>query len=185
MSDIISSTERSALIEQLQAGYDWTAARLASIRPEHLDRPTPCSDFDLGQLLVHLNDSVARFVTAVGGNVPPDAGTGPVDRFASLPSASVAAWADADLTATFELPIGTLPAPLVAQINLAEVVVHGWDVSRATGEGADVPADLADAVTQFGHMILTDDNRAPAFGPAQPGGTTPSDRMAAFYGRQV
>ena len=178
-------TERTVILDQLGTGCAWTAERLARVDTGDLHRPTPCTEFDLGQLIDHLEASMTRFRHVLGAALPaPSADSDhPAERFDRHRRAVLAAWATADLDATYELPIGTLPAPFVAQIMLAEIVIHGWDVSQATGERADAPDALANQVLDFGGTLLSDETRSRAFGPARSGGTSASDRMVAYYGR--
>jgi uncharacterized protein (TIGR03086 family) len=179
-----TASARTVLVAPLAAGWAWTAERLGAVDLDQLDLPTPCTEFDLGQLLDHLAASLRRFIVALGGAAPEDEPAVPsTDRLLRLGPTILEAWAHADLDATYELPIGRLPAPALVQLNLAEIVIHGWDVSRSTGERADVPDELAEHVLRFGRTLLTDANRAPAFGPARASDRTPSDRMVAFYGR--
>lgn len=154
--------------------------------PDDLPRTTTCDAFDLAALLDHLTQSVERFVITLGGGAPRNgAGDAPADRLDRLRHANLDAWRHADLDGAYELPLGRLPASLVADVNLSEIVIHGWDVGRATDERADVPDHLADDVLRIGHTLLGDRARDGAFAApvAIADDSAPSDRMAAFYGR--
>jgi len=174
-------------LDLLGAAWDWTTDRLGPVQADDLGRATPCADFDLGRLLDHLAESVERFVTVLGGTVPTTAGTTPAERFARLRTAHLSAWADADPDGACELPFGLVPARLAADLNLAELVLHGWDIGRATGERADVPDELAIPVLAIGEQLLTDEIREGAFAPAVDvaADAAASDRMAAWYGRRI
>jgi uncharacterized protein (TIGR03086 family) len=39
-----------------------------------------------------------------------------------------------------------MPGEAVAMVGLTEVVIHGWDLARATGQPYDVEPDIAEAV---------------------------------------
>ena len=121
----------------------------------------------------------------LGGTVPATAGTSPAERFALLRAAHLSAWDGADPSGTYQLPFGLVPAWLAADLNLSELVLHGWDISRATGEGADVPDELAIPVLAIGERLLTDEARSGVFAPAVDvtADAGASDRMAAYYGR--
>jgi uncharacterized protein (TIGR03086 family) len=82
-----------------------------------------------------------------------------------------------------ELPLGTLPSRAAAHVNLVEVVVHGWDVSQATGEGATIPLELAEPMLEFSRQAV-DPARGRAFGPDLAVGDTVADRLVAFLGRK-
>jgi uncharacterized protein (TIGR03086 family) len=186
-TDVTLPTEHTAPLDRLAAAWGWTADRLGTVHADDLGRATPCADFDLGGLLDHLAESVERFVTVLGGTVPSTAGTTPAERFARLRTAHVSAWADAEPGAAYELPFGLVPASLAADLNLAELVLHGWDIGRATGERPDVPDALAIPVLAIGERLLTDETRGHAFAPAVDvaADAAASDRMAAWYGRRI
>ena len=177
-------------LQLLTSAHQWLIERVAQVKTDHLHRPTPCDAFDLEALLHHLAASIERFTTAVRGPGP-ETNPIPIDdaqvagRFEALRVANLSAWATADMTTTYRIPLGDVPAPVVANVNLAEVVLHGWDVGQATGECADVPGTLADAVLAFGKAFLSDDLRGAAFGSEVPyDGDDASARMIAFYGRR-
>jgi uncharacterized protein (TIGR03086 family) len=97
---------------------------------------------------------------------------------------ALAAWRRPGVMAgTCDLPLGTLPAPAAAHINLVEVVVHGWDVSQATGEAAGIPPELAESMLEFSRKAV-DPARGRAFGPDLAVGDTVGDRLVAFLGRK-
>jgi uncharacterized protein (TIGR03086 family) len=183
---VAASSQHSARLDRLTDAWTWTTDRVGAVHPDDLGRATPCADFDLADLLDHLAESVERFVVALGGTVPPTAGASPAERFARLRVAHLSAWDGADPDGAYELPLGLVPGWLAADLNLAELVLHGWDVSRATGERVDVPDELAGPVLAIGKELLTDETRVGAFAPAVDvaADASMSDRMAAWYGRR-
>jgi uncharacterized protein (TIGR03086 family) len=210
------------VIDLLEQGYAWTAGRIAQVRPDDLDTPTPCEGWQLRHLLDHLVGSLERLAAAAEGEGgdgdrdgaapadPPDGRTqadsasqaaGPgqaraqtlTDRlgddcghaaFDAVRRRALAAWRRPGVMArTCELPLGTLPAPAAAHINLVEVVVHGWDVSQAIGEAAAIPPGLAEPMLEFSRKAV-DPARGRAFGPDLAVGDTVGDRLVAFLGRK-
>lgn len=186
-TNVTAPTEHTVRLNRLADAWSWTKDRLGAVHPDDLRRATPCADFDLAELLDHLAESVERFITVLGGTLPARAGTSPAERFAPLRAAHLSAWDRADPDSAYELPFGLVPAWLAADLNLAELVLHGWDVGRATGERADVPDELAVPVLAIGKQLLTDETRSGAFAPAVdvPADAGASDRMAAWYGRRL
>lgn len=178
--------------ELLPQGYAWTAARIAAVPADGLDAPTPCSLWNLRELLDHAVGSLTMLTDAVAtdsAGAAPDVralGSTPWDRtIAELAARSRRAWEAPDaMDRTYELPIGTLPASTVASATLLEMVVHGWDISQATGEAADIPEDLAVAVLEFAREPVVDANRGDNFAADVGIGDTPSDRLVAFLGRK-
>ena len=99
---------------------------------DRLDDPTPCADYAVRDLIAHL-DQVAR-----GADAPEPLGPGWRTAIPTHLDALAAEWAD---PAVWE-GIGALDLPnaVWGRIVLTEMVVHGWDLARATGR----PFDLDD-----------------------------------------
>ncbi|MEO3752721.1 TIGR03086 family metal-binding protein [Streptomyces sp. B6B3] len=141
-------------LHPLMAGAAAEAARIArGVRPEHLDGPTPCTDFDTRTLVNHWvlytshglehrarreplpEELVARDFTA-----DPDW----ADGYAAQLDRAVAAWSEpAAWEGEVDLGGMAMPASTIAQMVIKEMVVHGWDVARATGQRIDVSEELA------------------------------------------
>lgn len=186
------------ITELLEQGYAWTGERVALVGPEDLDSPTPCEGWQLRHLLNHMLASLDRLAGAAEGEVAELSQFDPqaqalTDRlgddcghgaFATVERRALTVWRQPDVMArTCALPLGSLPAPVAAQINLVEVVVHGWDVSQATGEAVPVPPELADPILAFCREAL-DSARGGAFGPDLEVGDDVSQRLVAFLGRK-
>jgi uncharacterized protein (TIGR03086 family) len=73
------------------------------------------------------------------------------------------------------------------QIRLYDLLTHGWDLARATGQPADLPDDLAEQSLAFVRTQLTEQARAGRFGPAQNArDNAPAlERLVAFLGRPI
>jgi uncharacterized protein (TIGR03086 family) len=81
-----------------------------------------------------------------------------------------------------------MPAGVVGTVGLNEVVTHGWDLARATGQPFDVDDATVDACLEFVSPISEpgmEAARAPAFGPVvdAPQGASALDRLVALTGR--
>jgi uncharacterized protein (TIGR03086 family) len=180
------------LLDRLDRGIGWTAARIAAVPADRLDAPTPCRDWDLEQLLDHTIGSLTMLTDALADGAgtpddepaPPALGPSRWDRsIADLAHRNRRAWqAPGVMDRSVELPIGTQPAPVLASITLLEAVTHGWDISQASGEAAAIPDDLAVAILEFARQALPDD-RGDDFAADLGTGDTPADRLVAFLGR--
>lgn len=102
-----------------------TAALVADVDEDRLDDPTPCAGYTVRDLVAHL-DQVARGIDAPG-----PLGPGWRTEVPAHLDALAAAWAD---PAAWE-GVGALDLPnaVWGRIVLTELVVHGWDLARATG----------------------------------------------------
>jgi uncharacterized protein (TIGR03086 family) len=165
-----------------------------------LGAPTPCTDWDVSALLSHVigtlwlaeglfADQAPRYPMAPGGLPAADlAGEDPAAAYAEASAAALTAAAAADaLTRVHLTPLGEMPGPALAWFTTLDILVHGWDLARATGQPADLDGRLAAHVLGFAEQALaTPESRAGRIGPALPvaAGASVTDRLAAFLGRQ-
>lgn len=123
-----------------------TGALVAELRDDELALPTPCDDLDVAGVVAHI-DLAAQGFTALarreGGEPAPPFGPdrGPTwrDDLAATLAGLADAWHD---PAAWEGATDTgvaLPNATWGRAALTEVVVHGWDLARATGRPLDIP----------------------------------------------
>ncbi len=163
----------------LARGLDQLAALLASVTPEDLDRPTPCSEWTVRDLNDHVVNSTAGMVTMAHGGQPDWANAAHHDE----PEAALREQGDA-----LRAALGTSDAQFPEGMAVAELAVHGYDLARSLGrDTADLDHEVAEAGLAFMRSSLTDDMRGGAFGPEQPApeGADGYQRIAAFAGRPV
>jgi len=121
-------------------------ARLVEgVSDDQLGRPTPCPDYTVGDLLDHVNTLSLAFVSAANktnevGKRPPmgDAARLGDDWRTRIPPqlATMAdAWRDPEAwNGMTVIGGGDTPAEVTGLIGLDELIVHGWDIARATGQ---------------------------------------------------
>ncbi|WIM92614.1 TIGR03086 family metal-binding protein [Actinoplanes oblitus] len=165
------STEIS---EQLAVAAAAVGQLVAGVRDDQLEQATPCADYTVRDLLGHLLQVVENFqVLARRGTVD---WTTAADRvtgdwragFAAETAKLTAAWSD---PATLEgvSPGMGLPQRTVGQMILGDLVVHGWDLARATGQPYQVPPSLVPAVREFLDTMVETGRTMGAFGdPVEP-----------------
>jgi uncharacterized protein (TIGR03086 family) len=182
------------ITDLLDEGYAWTGKRIVAVRPSDLSAPTPCAEWNLRQVLDHLLGALALHLDAAHG-LPVDpsrvgagtdwSGAEPVAAFAAVAARGARTWREPGvLDGTWTLPMGPVPGSILAMLHLTEVVVHGWDVGRATGENVVIPAELAEPALEFSRGFATEAHRATAFAAEVSAGDTPGDRLVAFLGRR-
>ena len=83
-------------------------------------------------------------------------------------------------------PLGDMPGPALAGFTTLDLLVHGWDLARATSQPTALDDTLAAHVLAFAEQAITPGSRAPRIGPAVPvAADAPlTDRLVAFLGRQ-
>ena len=172
------------------------AAVVSAVDDAELAGPTPCADFTVAALLDHIDGFVAAFTavgtkTRTGDDGPPapaDASHLRGDWRSGLPDgldALIEAWrADDAYAGTASAGGFELPADAVAVIAIEEMVVHGWDLARATGQAYEcTAAELAVVDEFFGQF--GPEQRSGAYEPAREVGVSASHlgRVIAESGR--
>jgi uncharacterized protein (TIGR03086 family) len=139
--------------EFFPAAADEVLTIVKGVDPEDLGRPTPCTDFDLRRLVNHFIGTTGA-LARVGGRQPLD----PDDPYGSRRDPSqgdwqrelatnieslAQAWAQPQAwDGTVEMGGPAMPAPMIGEMALAEVLLHGWDLARATGQQLSVPDEV-------------------------------------------
>jgi uncharacterized protein (TIGR03086 family) len=164
------------------------ARAVGSITPDQLDQPTPCSEFTVRGVLEHMIGGATMFAAAYRDEAPaqPDvtdvlAAFGP-----ALENLAAAIRAPGALDRTVAAPFGDVPGETFARFVVLDGLVHGWDLSRATGQPYDPPDELVADVDAFAHQALDSLRDGQTFGPAvePPPDATPIERLAAYTGRR-
>lgn len=180
-------------IDLLDEGYGWTAKRISAVRAGDLAVPTPCTDWDLGQLLNHLLGALGLHLDALGGEdvhpgqYDPDTdrtGDDPASAFDAVATRAAKVWRTSGVfDRVCTVPFGSTTGRVVATLHLTEVVVHGWDISKATGEHAAIPDQLAETILERSRPLVTEAHRGSVFAHELSYGGHPAARLVAFLGR--
>lgn len=123
-----------------------TARVVAGIGDDRLGDPTPCTEYAVKDLIGHLDllavgfAAVARKEEATGGG-DVDFGDGWRDRLADRLRLLADAWAAPTAWDGTGPAAGGVELPNVqwGRIAFTEVLVHGWDLARATGQPYALP----------------------------------------------
>lgn len=174
---------------------------VARVRDDELSGPTPCPAYTLGDLIEHIGGLAPAFRAAaekdtanpkVGEPPPGDAArleAGWRERIPADLAALGQAWAKLDAWAGMTRIAGQdQPAEIVGLVATDELVVHGWDVARATGQPYSPEREVLGAAQQFlGFFASPGAPAGPevAFGPSRAvGGDAPLlDQVVAMAGR--
>ena len=177
-------------LDQLTDAAEEADRLVAAVPPGEWDAPTPCTDWDLRALVAHLAGGNRRVAAGLRGepfDELADAGGPPAAAHrASVDALLAAVRSPGALERTVSIPFGTVPAPMALHLRLTELLVHGWDVARATGQRAQFPEALVEQELAFSRAALAElpPERRP-FAPARPvGDDAPAlDRLVALLGR--
>ncbi len=168
------------------------------VRDDQLTAPTPCASSSLGDLLDHVAGLSVAFAAAAtktrleGGSQPrADASQLAPDWRTRIPTqldALAAAWRiDGAWVGMTEAGGAELPAEVMGLVALDEVIVHGWDIAKASGQPFSCDPDLIPAAQQFvqGTVERYPEGSPGLFGPPVPvsADASPLDRLIALTGR--
>jgi uncharacterized protein (TIGR03086 family) len=181
----------------LERAMGYTLGGLVLVGPDDMAARTPCADWDLRTLLLHMNHSLLTLHQAVAaGHLDLDAAADPdgdygdpaVDPVASLRNRAcrmIGAWAGPGGPAEITVADRRLAAGLVAATGAVEVAVHGWDVARACGQDRSIPPALAEELHDLCLLLVDDDDRPQRFGARVevPATAVAGDRLLALLGR--
>lgn len=165
-----------------------------------LDRPTPCAQWTLADLLAHMTAQHRGFAAAARGTgADPRAwevlplGDDPVAAYAAAAGDVVAAFAAPGVAdARFALPEFSTEVTFRGEraigFHFLDYVVHTWDVARALGVHPDLPPELVTAALPAAEAVPDGPGRAERgapFAPRRPvgAGATDLDRLLALVGR--
>jgi uncharacterized protein (TIGR03086 family) len=181
------------------------AARLlgdlvAGVRDDLLDAPTPCPAYTVGDLVDHVGGAAIAFTGAAvkdTGDVTAQGPSGDASRLTDDWRTRIRrdlnglaeAWRDPAAWAGMTRAGGIdLPGEVAGLVALDEIVIHGWDVARATGQAYECDAQSLEAVqgfvAQFSEPGL-EAERAGLFGPVVdvPDDAPLLDRVIGLTGR--
>lgn len=161
---------------------EWCGEKIAGVTT--LDAPTSCEPWTVRDLLNHMLETQRYFAgSARGEDVSPPGPTppklvsdDPVGDFAEARAEVVQAFAQEGVIDRTGPALG---------IAFSDQLLHGWDLARATGQDATMPAGLAEAAYEVIHGRFTEDQRKGIFKPEVPvaDSATPQDRLLAYTGR--
>lgn len=185
-------------IALLERALCYTLGQLHAVTSADLACPTPCPEWDLRGLLMHMDDSLIALQEALDlawvdteacgaaepAYGPADSAISLVGRLRGRASLLLGALAEASEGIVW---VGGLPVPksIVTSAGAVDVAVHGWDVARACGRPQPIPEPLAAEMLEISPLLVTWADRPRLFAApvAVPPVASASDRLVAYLGR--
>ena len=176
------------------------AELVARVPNDELGHPTPCPAYTVGDLVDHVGGLALAFTAAArkeSGGYVEQTPSGQASRLAPGWRARIPAdlrtlaqaWREAEAwTGTTRIAGMDAPAEMVGFTAADELVVHGWDLARATGQPYECEPELLAAaqtfLSQFASPDAPDGPDVP-FGPSRPAPASAPllDRVVALAGR--
>jgi uncharacterized protein (TIGR03086 family) len=134
---------------------------VSGVPDDILDAPTPCPDYTVGDLVDHVGGAAVAFTGAAAkdmGEVTAGGPSGDASRLGDdwrtrIPRDLIGlaeAWRDpAAWTGMTRAGGIELPGEVAGLVALDELVLHGWDIARATGQDYECDLPSLEAVHGF------------------------------------
>ncbi|NEK59670.1 TIGR03086 family protein [Geodermatophilus sabuli] len=165
----IDERHRTEVTERYRRRADVFEATVAAVDPADWSRQSPCAEWDARDVVRHIVEMQGVALRPHGRSVPatPSVDDDPLAAFRAARTAVEAVLADPELSARpTETPAGSMPGvDLVDRVASADLVLHRWDLARATGQDDTIDPDELAAMWP-GLQEIPDVMRVPeAFGP--------------------
>ncbi len=180
-------------IELYEGARDYMVVIMGGVQASQLTGSTPCSEWNTRQLITH-NLKVAEFThnMLIGGpavnasevNDPLPAEGARAVFAASTDRVLEAIKAPGVLEKVITTPFGEMPAGNFIMVPFADIMIHKWDLAKATGQDTTMDSSMAQAVQQILTPML-EGNRGTAFGAAVtvPVNASDRDKLLGLTGR--
>jgi uncharacterized protein (TIGR03086 family) len=186
--------EERELYRRAQAAF---GARVHAIADDRWTAPTPCPDWDVRALVNHLVYELRWAVPLLDGWTIAEVGDrfegdllgdDPAGRWDQAAEAALAAVDGAGaMDRTVHLSFGDFPGRDYAMQLFADLLIHGWDLSVATGQDTRLDPELVTACAAWFAGVADGYRQAGAVGarPHLADDADPQARLLAEFGRSA
>jgi uncharacterized protein (TIGR03086 family) len=172
-----TGTSGHPLLARHSAALELFTDRVHTVRADQWDAPTPCTDWTVHDLVNHLTTeqlwvpSLVRdgaTIDSVGDSFDGDMlGPDPVASWDTASAAAREAFGEPGaLDRTVHLSSGDSAADFYCGQMITDLVVHAWDLSRATGADETLPDDLVAFALRETKPYAADLAKSGLFAPA-------------------
>lgn len=159
----------SEIAERYRKRADRFERTVAAVRPDQWLNPSPCEDWDARGVVAHIVDMHDVMLRPIGRQLGAalSLADDPLSAFRSA-RAAVEAVLDDPGAATSEVdsPMGRMSAEQhIDEVVSEDMVVHGWDLARATAQDDTIDSDELDRTWPSVQQIPPDMRIPNAFGP--------------------
>jgi uncharacterized protein (TIGR03086 family) len=166
------------------------------VRADQWADPTPCSEWDVRQVANHIiGENLwaaellrGKTIEQVGSKLDGDlTGNDPAAAYRrSVDAATTAVQEPGAMEATCHLSFGDFSGADYCSQLFMDLLVHGWDVAKATGQNTRLDARLVEACLPIAQQLTTEWRGAGVFGEdlSASAGEDPQARLLALFGRK-
>jgi uncharacterized protein (TIGR03086 family) len=173
-----------------------TRAYVAGVKPHQWRDSTPCADYNVRDLVNHIvsgnfwvaplvaGKSIADVGDVYDGDVLGDDPLSAYDR--SAREAAAAFNAPGAMEASVAVSYGPVPGEVYAGHRYIDVLIHGWDLAKATGQDTALDSELVEACRQVFEPQAEALRGSGMFGTdvEVPPDADPQTRLLAMLGRR-
>jgi uncharacterized protein (TIGR03086 family) len=176
----------ASTLDRYDVAADGFRRRLEPLGDTEFNRTSPCEGWSAGEVVDHASDVLVLVGDYVGDPVEKTSNERRLDRFDQSSRALRSKVADDGLSlVVVDSPFGRLALKqLVSSVVIHDLLVHTWDLARATGGDERLDAELVAhtlaSMTPFDEML-----RGHGFGPKvePPEGADLQTQLLCFLGR--
>jgi uncharacterized protein (TIGR03086 family) len=168
-----------------QAAAKWSEV-YGRVTDSQWDRPTPCQEWTVRQLVDHTLSWQAEGGRLLGAD------TAPGDNWDRIRAAFDALLSDPSQLTGSVAEFGGIPKQELAGFLIGDLLIHSWDLARSVGANEALPPDAVEATTIGLHHVppglLRGTNplgqKMMAAAVKVSADASPQDKMLAFTGRR-
>jgi uncharacterized protein (TIGR03086 family) len=153
------------LVAAMAAVNDNAARLIGQIGADQWDDKTPCTEWNVRDLVNHMVGTTRFFQASASRTAPPapaegdQLGDDPVATFQAAAEATMAAWTSPGATeGSVEVP-AEMPAAAALGINLLDTGTHCWDLAQAIGVDHGLTDEQTALIDRCSRQTVTDEVR--------------------------
>jgi uncharacterized protein (TIGR03086 family) len=162
--------------------------------PDDLTGPTPCSDWNVRQLLNHMVYEISwvpdllegKTISEVGPRFDGDLlGADPIKAWVDAAAKALAAVNHTPEAVITHLAYGEIPAERFVGEVASSIIIHGWDMAMALGEPYEIDDDTAEKVFYAADHVIPMGRKYKFIGPqvGVPKDASKQAKLLGAYGR--
>jgi len=170
------------ILDRYRSASDWAIEKIGHI--SDLDAPSDCDEWSVRDLLNHMLGTQHYFLSAARGQQASMPGQTPPNLLGKNPKADFERARDEVVDTFNQDGVIEKTGPAIG-IAFADMLLHGWDLARSTGQDEKMPYGLPEAAYDVIHGRFTDEQRKGVFKPELTvnDDATPQQRLLAYTGR--